>query len=49
MKHDSDFNEAYASHFPEGFPARSVASSRVAFDLDVGLEIQALAPITRND
>lgn len=49
MKHYADFNEAYASHFPEGFPARSVVSSKVAFDLDVEIEVQALAPITRNN
>ena len=44
MKHYADFNEAYASHFPDGFPARSVVSSKVAFDLDVEIEVQALAP-----
>jgi reactive intermediate/imine deaminase len=48
MKHYADFNEAYASHFPEGFPARSVVASKVALDLDVEIEVQALAPAKLN-
>jgi len=44
MKHFSDFNSAYASYFPDAFPVRSVVSAKLAFDLDVEIEVQAVAP-----
>ncbi|EEG09667.1 RidA family protein [Pseudogulbenkiania ferrooxidans] len=44
MKHFAEFNQAYAVYFPEGFPVRSVVSCKLAFDLDVEIEVQALAP-----
>ncbi len=43
MRHFAAFNAAYASHFPGGFPARTTVVSRLAFALDVELEVQALA------
>lgn len=43
MDHFSEFNAEYARWFAEGFPARSVISSPLAFDLDVEIEVQALA------
>ncbi|MEN8362420.1 RidA family protein [Acinetobacter baumannii] len=43
MSHFQAFNNAYRTHFPEGFPARTTVVSRLAFDLDVELEVQALA------
>ncbi|EAA7344306.1 RidA family protein [Salmonella enterica] len=42
MEHFSEFNIAYSEFFPEGFPARSVVTSRLAFDLDVEIEVQAV-------
>jgi 2-iminobutanoate/2-iminopropanoate deaminase len=42
MKHFAAFNEQYASFFSNGFPARSVVSCKLAFDLDVEIEVQAL-------
>lgn len=44
MKHFSDFNQAYAAYFSNGFPVRSVVSAKLAFDLDVEVEVQAVAP-----
>lgn len=44
MKHFAEFNQAYAGYFPAGFPVRSVVSAKLAFDLDVEIEVQALAP-----
>lgn len=44
MQHFAEFNQAYAAYFPAGFPVRSVVSARLAFDLDVEIEVQALAP-----
>ncbi|MDU8599987.1 RidA family protein [Pseudomonas syringae] len=44
MKHFSDFNEAYRPYFSEGFPVRSVISAKLAFELDVEIEVQAIAP-----
>jgi len=44
MKHFSDFNQAYAAYFTNGFPVRSVISAKLAFDLDVEIEVQAIAP-----
>ncbi len=43
MEHFSEFNAAYSAFFPEGLPARSVVTSRLAFDLDVEIEVQAVA------
>jgi 2-iminobutanoate/2-iminopropanoate deaminase len=43
MEHFSEFNAAYSAFFPNGFPARSVVTSRLAFDLDVEIEVQAIA------
>lgn len=44
MKHFAEFNQEYATYFPNGFPVRSVVSCKLAFDLDVEIEVQALAP-----
>ncbi|MGK0149685.1 RidA family protein [Pseudomonas putida] len=43
MKHFSDFNQAYAAYFVDRLPVRSVVSAKLAFDLDVEIEVQALA------
>lgn len=43
MKYFAEFNQEYATHFPLGFPVRSVVSCKLAFDLDVEIEVQALA------
>lgn len=43
MKHFAEFNQAYAAYFPAGFPARSVVCAKLAFELDVEIEVQALA------
>lgn len=43
MKHFAEFNRAYAKWFNNGFPSRSVVSCSLAFDLDVEIEVQALA------
>ncbi|WP_241650037.1 RidA family protein [Rosenbergiella collisarenosi] len=43
MAHFSTFNSAYRRHFPDNFPARTTVVSRLAFDLDVEMEVQALA------
>ena len=45
MKYFTEFNQEYATHFPHGFPARSVVSAKLVFDLDVEMEVQALAPV----
>ncbi len=42
MKHFTAFNQEYASFFSQGFPARSVVSCKLAFDLDVEIEVQTL-------
>ncbi|RMW07766.1 hypothetical protein ALP03_200223 [Pseudomonas amygdali pv. tabaci] len=42
MKHFSDFNQAYAACFADRLPVRSVVSAKLAFDLDVEIEVQAL-------
>lgn len=44
MRHFADFNQVYATYFQNGFPVRSVVSCKLAFDLDVEIEVQALAP-----
>ncbi|OLU26446.1 RidA family protein [Pseudomonas sp. PA27(2017)] len=43
MKHFQTFNDAYRTSFPNGFPARTTVVSKLAFDLDVEIEVQALA------
>lgn len=43
MKHFSDFNQVYAAYFADRLPVRSVVSAKLAFDLDVEIEVQALA------
>lgn len=43
MQHFAEFNRAYTKWFENGFPTRSVVSCRLAFDLDVEIEVQALA------
>lgn len=44
MAHFAEFNEAWRQWFPEGFPSRSVTASRLAFNLDVEIEFQAVQP-----
>ena len=44
MKHFSEFNKAYAACFSGQFPVRSVVSAKLAFELDVEIEVQAVAP-----
>ncbi|HYQ55199.1 MAG TPA: RidA family protein [Pseudomonas sp.] len=44
MQHFSEFNQAYAAHFNGSYPVRSVVSAKLAFDLDVEIEVQAVAP-----
>jgi hypothetical protein len=34
MKYFAEFNQEYSRHFSDGFPARSVVSSKLAFDFD---------------
>ena len=43
MAHFGEFNAEYAKWFSHGYPARSVVSCALAFDLDVEIEVQALA------
>ncbi|PIJ46765.1 RidA family protein [Tatumella sp. OPLPL6] len=43
MAHFQAFNNAYRTHFSDGFPARTTVVSRLAFELDVEIEVQALA------
>lgn len=43
MQHFAAFNEAYRTHFSSSFPARTTVMSRLAFNLDVEIEVQALA------
>lgn len=45
MEHFAQFNEAYSPFFPKGYPVRSVVSAKLAFGLDVEIEVQALAPV----
>ncbi|MFJ4153923.1 RidA family protein [Pseudomonas sp. NPDC089752] len=47
MKHFSDFNEVYRPYFGERFPVRSVVGAKLAFELDVEIEVQAIAPSQR--
>jgi len=42
MDHFNEFNAVYSAFFSEGLPARSVVTSRLAFDLDVEIEVQAV-------
>lgn len=43
MAHFQTFNNVYRACCPDGFPARTSVVSKLAFDLDVEIEIQALA------
>lgn len=43
MEHFAEFNQAYRAWFPQGFPARTVTSSALAFGADVEIECQAVA------
>ncbi len=43
MAHFHEFNREYARWFTGNYPARSVVSASLAFDLDVEIEVQALA------
>ncbi|MEC5343094.1 RidA family protein [Brenneria populi] len=43
MKYFSEFNQEYAKWFAGGYPTRTVVSSKLAFNLDVEIEAQALA------
>ncbi|RRZ88921.1 RidA family protein [Erwinia sp. 198] len=43
MQHFAEFNREYARWFNAAFPARSVVSSKLAFDLDVEIEVQAVS------
>ncbi len=44
MAHFTEFNAAYSTRFAQGFPARSVVTSKLAFGLDVEIEVQAVEP-----
>lgn len=43
MQHFAAFNHSYREYFTAGFPARTTVVSRLAFDLDLEIEVQALA------
>ncbi|HGM5603511.1 MULTISPECIES: RidA family protein [Serratia] len=43
MDHFAEFNRAYSAFFSDSLPARTVVTSRLAFDLDVEIEVQAIA------
>ncbi|MEM0706535.1 RidA family protein [Enterobacter quasihormaechei] len=43
MSHFDDFNKVYSSFFKNGFPSRSTVVSKLAFGLDIEIEVQALA------
>lgn len=38
----ADFNEAYRAYFSDGYPVRSTVEARLAMDVDIEIEIQAL-------
>jgi len=42
MQHFSAFNTHYSEYFTAGFPARTTVVSRLAFGLDVEIEVQAV-------
>lgn len=42
MRYFAEFNRAYKKWFKNGFPSRSVVDCRLAFDLDVEIEVQAI-------
>lgn len=44
MDNFAEFNTAWRSRFSNGFPSRSVVTSRLAFGLDVEIEVQAIEP-----
>lgn len=43
MRHFAAFNAEYRTFFSDGFPARTTVVSALAFNLDVEIEVQALA------
>ncbi|MBS0847060.1 RidA family protein [Citrobacter sp. JGM124] len=43
MAHFAAFNQCYRPYFAPDFPARTTLVSRLAFDLDIEIEVQALA------
>ncbi|OZI72585.1 MULTISPECIES: RidA family protein [Bordetella] len=43
----ADFNEVYAARFGKALPARSTVQARLALDVDVEIEMQALLPDRR--
>lgn len=42
MKYFAAFNEVYRTFFQTHFPARSLTTTNIAFNLDVEIEVQAL-------
>lgn len=42
IKYFPEFNQAYESYFPNGFPARSTVQSLPAANLDVEIEVTAV-------
>ena len=42
MQHFAAFNTQYSEYFTSGFPARTTVVSRLAFGLDVEIDIQAV-------
>ncbi|MEW7313988.1 RidA family protein [Buttiauxella gaviniae] len=48
MENFAEFNAAYREAFPQGFPARSVTTSQLAFGLDVEIEVQAVCRAERS-
>lgn len=42
LSHYSDFNRVYAEFFPDGFPARSLVEAKLAFGVDVEIEVVAV-------
>lgn len=44
MAHFTEFNAAYSTRFAQGFPARTVVASRLAFGVDVEIEVLAVEP-----
>ena len=44
MDNFAEFNTAWRNRFSNGFPSRSVVTSRLAFGLDVEIEVQAIEP-----
>lgn len=44
MAHFTEFSAAYSTRFAQGFPARTVVARRLAFGLDVEIEVLAVEP-----